>query len=297
VLSADQLHFFEERGYLHLPAAIGPRELRRLRAVTKKILQDPAKSDQKHKEDFKYGNFVDGQIVDGNILCRMEYSLEKHVRYLALLGHPLVVGAAASIHRAPMVVTWEDMVIKMPRANIAVPWHQDLTFQSVKDIVFSIGLYFDSSYSDPLYLIPGSHKCGPLSVPDLSAFVRDRTSSVVELPVSAGDAVIHNVLTVHGSKFNRGPTPRRVLYFEFRTIRQILEDSPWDLRWLYKRLPYIDAARQTRSTRRELTEEDGRFDTKSLRQLERYWKAADRTIKLRDIDFRVEHDDKDLWSM
>ena len=50
---------------------------------------------------------------------------------------------------------------------------------------------------------------------------------VRELPAEPGDVLVHNVHMIHESKPNGGEGPRRVIYFEFRTLDQAQFDSPW----------------------------------------------------------------------
>ena len=74
-----------------------------------------------------------------------------------------------SLCDGPVLVTWEDMVMKAPRA-------------------YSIGIYLDASCEDPLLVLPGTHRLGSLA--------EDQIAKVA-------------VQMIHGSGVNKGARPRR----------------------------------------------------------------------------------------
>lgn len=242
MLSEQQIASFRQNGFLHIPNAINPRELDGIRQWVDSVIADPQGQPEHIKQDLKYGAIIGEGVGQGEKLCRIEYTFHKDPRFLALLAHPQILNVASSLHPAPVVVTWEDMVIKTPHSGFAVAWHQDLLYQSTKEPVFSIGIYLDDSDDDPLQFIPGTQVLGPLSDAQRTALVQERKSEIVKRPAHAGDLLIHNVLMVHGSEPNDSSRYRRALYFEFRTVSQVRNDSPWDEAWLQKRLQLVPHA-------------------------------------------------------
>jgi ectoine hydroxylase-related dioxygenase (phytanoyl-CoA dioxygenase family) len=242
MLTQDQTTSFRENGYLHVPAIVSDEEIRGLRQATDDLLVSLPDLPEVAREDFKYGALVGDRIGEGDQLCRVEYTFHKDERFLLLLGNPRLLEIAGSLADGPLVVTWEDMIVKTPGTSLAVPFHQDALHQCERTPVFSIGIYLDDSDDDPLLVIPGSHELGRLSEAEIRSVVRAREADVIRVPVKAGDALVHNVRVIHGSGFNAGAAARRVIYIEFRTPAQIREDSPWSEAWLERRAGYIAAA-------------------------------------------------------
>ncbi len=256
MLSEQQVAAFFRNGFLHIPNAISTRELKGIKEVVEGFMADPNQQPLEVRQDFKYGALIGDNIGKGNQLCRIEYTFNKHPRFLMMLANPHILDVAASLYQSPVVVTWEDMVIKIPGTSFSVPFHQDLLFQSTKKPVFSIGIYLDDSNEDPLLVLPGTQQLGPLSEVQIQELVKERANEIVRMPVKAGDLLVHNVLMVHGSNANISNKLRRVVYFEFRTVLQVLNDSPWNESWLQKRMQFIPAAIKLREQSDLVNEDD-----------------------------------------
>jgi hypothetical protein len=227
-----------------VPDVLTDHELEMLRAVISEMTSWEPNPPALWADDYKYGALI-GAKRDGR-LCRIEYSFHKHPFFLALAAHPLVQELAGALHGVETpVVTWEDIVVKMPNGD-SVPFHQDAMFQSLKSGVFSMGLYFDDSVTDPLLTLPGTHHLGALDKREVASIAKERAGEIVALPARAGDLVVHNVKMIHGSRPNTGTSQRRVLYLEFRTRDQLLDDSPWDASWIAQREDFAERAQHIR---------------------------------------------------
>lgn len=239
----DHLELRDElfaNGFCHIPGALEGWEVQRLRAAFDELTDAERVADTPN-EDFKYGALAGGEQDDK--LCRIEYSFEKHVVFLAVAAHPTVVALARLFHGEAPIVTWEDVIVKSP-GGCGVNTHQDRLHQS-GGRVFSIGCYFDPSHHDPLYGYPGTQTRGFLDERQL-----ERVEASCErrtFPAEAGDLVVHDVKAVHGSRPNRSPRVRRVLYLEFRTETQLTTDSPWGPEWIAGRRRLHDFAEQART--------------------------------------------------
>ena len=281
MLTDDHLHFFRKYGYLHLPNAIAADEIQAIRSVADSFLDLRDSPPEAWREDFKTGSIV-GDDDDSDVsLCRVEYPLGKSRELLNLVAHPQILELAYRLHGGVSILTWEEMIIKVPERGVAVPFHQDLLYQSTRSTVFSIGVYIDDSGASPLHVLPGTQTLGPLTPEQIATLVKERADEIVEVPVKAGDLLVHNVLMVHGSEINRGATPRRVIYFEFRTAEQLQTDSPWSQQWIDARRRYVPAAIRSRRQARGIDQlGDSRFE----------W-AAGLDDDPESVDFRVHHDD------
>ncbi len=280
---------FITRGVVLLPAVIHPVELAELRRATARVLSSAGQSRFGH--DIKRCEVVDGEYLDGDTLCRIEYCLDKDPAFINLLGHPVILAFAAAVLCRPFLLTWEDMLIKIPMTGIAVPPHQDLKYQSTQGLVFSMGVYLDDSLVSPFQVIPGSQSLGPLEKNELARVSRMRERDYVSIPVRAGDILVHNVLALHRSPPNASANYRRTLYFEFRSVESVLMDSPWSAQWAWRRLDYAGAAARERAGSRLLRQEDVYFHERLVDRGERFWRLNERIAPVGEIDWRVSHDE------
>ncbi|MEU8151924.1 phytanoyl-CoA dioxygenase family protein [Nonomuraea sp. NPDC048901] len=247
VLTDTELRSFDENGFLVLHEVLGSDELREIRQAADELCAlDGDRIPEDWREDYRYGALVGAAVNTGSMLCRLEYPLAKDRRFLAMVANPAILAVAADLHQDEVVLTWEDMVVKTPGSGEPVPFHQDDLFQSRASRVFSIGVYLDDSTRDPLLVYPGTHQLGPLSESQVEAWVAAAKEPPLRVPVSAGDAIVHNVRMIHGSSANTS-TLRRVVYLEFRTPDQVRYDSPWDEWWLERRLSIVPAAIRERA--------------------------------------------------
>lgn len=242
MLSEHQILSLSHTGFLHIPHVLIPQELQNLRNVIENFMTNPAQQPEEIKQDFKYGGVLSGDFGKGNQLSKIQYMFHKHSSFLILLAHPQILNVISSIYPSPVIVTYEDLVIKMPHSGFSVPFHQDVLYQGTKVSTFTIGIYLDDSGEDPILFLPGSHQLGTLSSGQIKMLLEERKDEIVRIPVQAGDLLVHHALIVHGSQENVSKQLRRVLYFDFRTAEQVRNDSPWDESWLQKRLHLIPSA-------------------------------------------------------
>lgn len=290
MLSKERMEAFRRDGYLKLPGAVGDEEVHALRALVDDLTARVSSLPEDKQVDFHRGALFGESIGRGPELCRLEYTFDKDALFLVALGNPEVLNVAASLQDGPVVVTWEDMVLKMPGSGHDVPIHQDSDYQSVRGVVFSLGIYLDASHHDPLLVYPGTHRIGPLSEDEVGAWLASHSEQPVAVSAEPGDVVVHNVRVLHGSGCNAGPTPRRVLYFEFRAVDQVLHDSPWGADWLARRLPYIPLAMRLRGESPFAATDDPRLVDELLASRHE-WLPDVPEFDPSDVDLRVHHHD------
>ncbi len=216
---------FERDGFFQLKQAFNPEEINALVNANENILNN-----NNFKKDLL-------SIDESHRTHKILYPLNKHVLFLKSLVHPSILNILIETIENPLeiVLTWEDILIKLPYCGIPVTFHQDLALQSSKYDIFSIGIYFHSSQSNPVYYLPGSHRLGPLTKQQLYQVSESRTKEFVPIVAEPGDIIIHKVKTIHYSEINKSPAPRYTWYLEFRTLSQLYDDSPWDKEWIFAR--------------------------------------------------------------
>lgn len=181
------------------------------------------------------------------VVRKIAYPLSLDGRFLTALAHPGLMRLALAVCPAPeqLVLTWEDILHKAPRFGAAVPVHQDLALQSLPGPVYSLGVHLDDASNNPVWFLRGSHKLGPQSLEEVAA-LRRRGGFTAVAP-SAGDVVVHDVLTIHYSDANTVDAPRSTWYLEFRTLRQLQQDGRWPESWARQRRALLFHACAARS--------------------------------------------------
>lgn len=164
------------------------------------------------------------------------YAFEKSDVFLQIISCPRLIELIKQINpnHNDIVPTWEDILIKCPHNGIPVEIHQDLGLQTINQgNVFSFAIYLTESSDNPVYYLEGSQKLGALTRDEIKTY----SDTILYQPVIAQttDVVIHNVLTLHYSDINSSDTRRYTWYIEFRTMPQLINDSPWNKEWGLKR--------------------------------------------------------------
>ena len=177
--------------------------------------------------DFQYKRHPDGREVP----FRIEYVIDKLPACRALLGHPLVLRSVERLQGRDFIPTWDSMVFKLAGAGAAIEWHRDADTGQCdgERPIFNVDFYLDGSdASNCLWAIPGSNHWSDVEAERVCAARNAggfRTDGAVPLPLEPGDALLHDILLVHGSPPTRGGL-RRVIYYEFRPAEVELRLGP-----------------------------------------------------------------------
>jgi ectoine hydroxylase-related dioxygenase (phytanoyl-CoA dioxygenase family) len=239
-LTAEQIQFFDEQGYLILRNWIPQDLLQRLQEAGNAWIEQGLRStpDDPHHQDYRFATRQQKQVM-----FRVDYVHNKgQAASLELLGSPAVLAVAESLCGPNFVPTYESMVFKQIEDGEAIPWHQDAVHPRGHRI-FNFDLYLDSSKAEggALRVIPRSqqHK------QDICTLASDygwNPPGVITVEMEPGDVLLHDVMVVHGSPQVEGNALRRTIYYEFRAAEEILEDGPWDREWIDRRLHLIPPA-------------------------------------------------------
>jgi len=118
---------------------------------------------------------------------------------------------------------WGQCVYKQPESGVPKNMHQDeYYFQHKYNTTVGVLTYaIDTDETNgALQVVPGSHKLGPIEHGDdtFAGFSLEDTwfKRAVLVPGRAGDAILFNGLTVHGSLANRSNRPRPVFIQRYR---------------------------------------------------------------------------------
>jgi ectoine hydroxylase-related dioxygenase (phytanoyl-CoA dioxygenase family) len=250
-LTPEQVEFYDLHGYLVLRNFVDQTQVERLRAASEGWMAEgqqlgPAAAGNDY-------NFA--QRAAGELLYRINYLHAKTPNgpntSLELLGCPEVLSVAESLCGPNFVPTYESLVFKSEGDGEQIPWHQDAVHPRNWRI-FNLGLYLDASTvgAGALRVVPGSQR-QILDVCTIREHYGWDAPGVTQIEMQPGDALLHDVMVLHGSEATSGNALRRTLYFEFRAAEQIQAEGPWQGDWLDRRLRLVplalDARRQADS--------------------------------------------------
>ncbi len=222
-ITAEQVEFFEQNGYLVVPDLLLGSELAEVQREMLALTEYGA-AEVRDDPDYAYGT---GHVSGDKVLKRVEYVIDKSDAMKALLGHPFVLRSVERLQGADFVPTWDSMVLKLPGEGIIVPWHRDAGVGCVGDTpIFNVDFYLDEADEDTcVWVIPGSNHWSQEQVDEFLAARKDadvtladfRATGAVPALMMPGDVLFHNILVLHGSPANASSKLRRVVYYEFRS--------------------------------------------------------------------------------
>jgi ectoine hydroxylase-related dioxygenase (phytanoyl-CoA dioxygenase family) len=217
-LTPAQRSFYDENGYLLIRKFITADEAASLRAEVHSIAarQGPTNATW---------SSVSGQGT------KLEHSLDVQFRSAAftrLLVDPRLTAVFTSLIGPNVQLHHNKMFIKPPERGSPFPMHQDHGyFPHRGNSMTAAILHLDAApdVKGCVRVYPGSHKLGPLP-----AFGQDHHVDTDQFPLSgatpieaeAGDLLVFNYLTVHGSGLNTSDEPRTTWLVQVRDP----EDEP-----------------------------------------------------------------------
>ncbi len=222
MLSAADLRFYREQGYLVVPDVLDAATVEAARREMARLLEGArAVTDHTDVYDLEPGHRRDDprvrRIKQPHRHFPLFRDLMRHPRLVAILGD--LLGNAVRLHGS-------KINLKSPRYGSPVEWHQDWAFYPhTNDDLLAVGVMLDDCTSDngPLLVVPGSHRgstfyhhadghfCGAID----PATIRDEIARAVPLTGRAGSMSFHHVRLVHGSAQNVSRLPRTLLLYEY----------------------------------------------------------------------------------
>jgi ectoine hydroxylase-related dioxygenase (phytanoyl-CoA dioxygenase family) len=224
----DAADAFRASGLLVLRGLLRPPELEALQRDTRALVERAA-AERVRDLDWQYKPHPQS---GRKVPFRVEYVVDKTASGKALLGHPFVLRSVEKLQGRDFLPTWDSLVFKLAGEGAAIEWHRDADAScNLPGIpIFNVDFYLDGSdETNCVWALPGSNRW---SDAEAAAEVGRRnrgggfvTEGAIPVPLAAGDALLHDVLLVHGSPPSSTGL-RRVVYYEFRPVRAELELGP-----------------------------------------------------------------------
>jgi ectoine hydroxylase-related dioxygenase (phytanoyl-CoA dioxygenase family) len=223
MLSAEQISFYHENGYLVVEDVLGADELAELQRVTDAFVERSRNVSQ-HNEVY---DLEANHSAERPRLRRIKNPIAQHEVYDQTLRHPGILDRVEQLIGPGVRRQNTKLNMKEPAHGSAVEWHQDWAFYPhTNDDVLAVGVCLDDMTEENgcMLMVPGSHKdelyshhengvfVGAVSDPD---FEPDETAKCL---VRAGGITIHHARTLHASTPNHSANPRRLLLFEYCSL-------------------------------------------------------------------------------
>lgn len=217
-LSAGQIAFFHERGYLAGVRVLDDAQIDTLREELDRLM-DPAHPGHELFYEFHSNE----SSTPGSVLFHALGAWRIEPGFHDILWHPAFLTPAAQLLDGG-VRFWHDQLFSKPaRHGGVVAWHQDYSYwtrtEPMQHLTCWIGLDDSTRDNGCLWYVPGSHRWNLLPVTGLAGDMDEIRTVLSEeqreafrpvpIELKKGECSFHHPLMVHGSFENRTGQPRR----------------------------------------------------------------------------------------
>ncbi len=222
-LSPEQVAFYEENGYLHIPGVLSREEAAAYREEAHALIRRLAQA--RGGEDALNAAWGSSRaLTDLPPKLLHCHNVQYHSAvFTRLLCDPRLTDRIACLIGPNIQLHHTKLFIKPPEQGAPFPLHQDYPyFPHAKHTMLAAIFFFEDTPVERgcLCVIPGSHKLGPLPhIPEGGWHLpleQYPLEAAVPIPVEAGDVVVFNYLTIHGSGVNRTQEARTTLLVQMR---------------------------------------------------------------------------------
>ncbi|HEY3328803.1 MAG TPA: phytanoyl-CoA dioxygenase family protein [Capsulimonadaceae bacterium] len=229
MLSPEQVAFYHENGYVHVPSLLSLSEA----AAYRKETHDLADRLQKKRNiDATWGSAKEMNGAKPVKLLHCHDVQFQSAAFVRLIVDERLTEAASQIIGPNVQLHHTKMFIKPPEQGAPFPMHQDAPyFPHDNHSMIAAIIHFDDAPIEKgcVRVVPGSHKLGMLPHDPSGGwhlpFSEYPVESAVPVPAKAGDVLLFSYLTIHGSGINVSNEARTTLLVQMRDP----EDLPSEL--------------------------------------------------------------------
>jgi ectoine hydroxylase-related dioxygenase (phytanoyl-CoA dioxygenase family) len=225
MLSAEQIKFFQENGYVNGGLVLTEEEVEILRAETMRVIEERDRTDipqpvltrnLSQTEDAPVWQIVDIWMASPP--------------FKTLMAHPQITKGLAQLTNATELRIWHDQIQYKPAAVGGINmWHQDAPYWPIvapmTEVTAWVALDDADEENGCMSMVPGSHLWGDninflhtlKNYEDMPERFGDHLLEVVRCPVKKGEVHYHHALTWHGSHANKSGRPRRAIALHYMT--------------------------------------------------------------------------------
>lgn len=239
MLTARDVQFYRDNGYIAVQNFFGPEVIERLRAAYDEIKGRAAgmtRSDE-------LIDLEDSHTTEDPRIRRIKQPIYMHEAFHAVSRDPRLLDAVAALVGPEVRLSHPSGKLNVKAAEYGAPveWHQDwAAYPHTNDDLLSVGIPLDDCMEEngPLLVLPGSHKEDAYDHHHNGVYTGGIDavesgldfSKAVAMTGKAGLVTFHHVRTVHGSALNRSPVSRRLFLIQYAAVDAwpILGIKDWD---------------------------------------------------------------------
>jgi ectoine hydroxylase-related dioxygenase (phytanoyl-CoA dioxygenase family) len=222
-LTADQVRFFVDNGYLSLDAIATKEEILEIRAIIEKLFEE-----RRGEREGAYGELIEAQppkeANSPQILNPVNYAPKLHKTQCFQNALSIAKQLLGNDARFFLDVS----ILKRARVGAGTPWHQDAAFRDprfeYKEVAIWVPLQEVNVESGCLHFIPGSHKNSVMAHRPVNNDPASQALECVEhfnpaaevaCPLPAGGCTLHHPETLHSAGPNVSNSPRLAYIMTF----------------------------------------------------------------------------------
>jgi ectoine hydroxylase-related dioxygenase (phytanoyl-CoA dioxygenase family) len=231
-LTPEQIAFYHENGYLHIPRVFTPAETDELAAELDWMIEKWALADASWSGPWRKV-YMDADTEKKSKLVAMHDLQFYSGAWSRCVTKTNLVRCMVDILGRDVELHHTTMHVKPPETGHPFPMHQDNAFYEHTDNRYvDVLMHLDNTRHEngEIRFLPGSHKAGYLlhitqtpEGPCTPHLPTDKypLAATVPVPASRGDVVIFNIFTVHGSHVNQTREARRLVRLGYRHVENV----------------------------------------------------------------------------
>jgi ectoine hydroxylase-related dioxygenase (phytanoyl-CoA dioxygenase family) len=227
MLSKEQIEFYNENGFLHIPQVYSKTEIDELADEMDRLVDDWAFTSPGWSGPWRQA-YMDPETEKQSKLTAMHDLHLYSTAWCRAVTNPKLAAALSDLLGPNVELHHSTMHIKPPQTGHPFPMHQDDPFYGHEDGRYiDVLVHLDDTRHEngEIRFLAGSHKLGALQhitetaegpcTPHLPTD-QYRLEDTVPVPAKRGDVVCFNIYTIHGSYINQTRKPRRMVRVGYR---------------------------------------------------------------------------------
>lgn len=221
MVSSAEAQFYRENGYLHLRSIYPAADLAAMRQAADEIVER-ARAAKQNPSFLWQGRFLSEEERQKLDITGVHDVQFHDAVFSRMLLKDSLLDAIVSLIGPNIQLHHTKLIAKPPEKGAPFPMHQDYPyFPHEKHTMLAASIHLDDTNQGNgcLRVVPGSHLRGSLELDPSGLFLRPEDYPIEEqlaCPAAAGDVLVFNYLTIHGSGLNTSDGPRRNWLIQMR---------------------------------------------------------------------------------
>jgi len=232
-----QIDLFHEQGYLVIHNAFSPEEVQSALDGLLALIdgQNPAFTGIQFEAKAREMLSSLPQEQKQDLVRKLMHFVDYDARLKALAEHPQLLGIVRRLLADTPVLSQDMALLKPPFIGREKPWHQDNAFFNLPSDTTVVAAWIALDEAVPengcMYIIPGSHRRGPVvhfqrrdwQICDTDVAVHE----AIAVPLQPGGCLLFHSLLHHGTPPSQSGRRRRALQYHYRPagVTQISQEE------------------------------------------------------------------------